>query len=177
MEIIHVLVSMSLSGITQRHRPYGHTLDNSHQALSVYQLCPAFLLREAVPGLPVTHICAEFGFPQLTRAWPTSLFFYFSKAWEKVFDWIMSLLNTRAQHLPTLCFRLNRFYSGTLLVCCREQWRNFLVRFLCADYGFPSTTVTTEIEASWDTQTQSATERCVRNERKWGLIPNGVIYS
>lgn len=56
MEIIHLLVSLSLSGISHQHRPYRHTLDNSHQALCVYQLCPAFLLKEAVPGLPVTHI-------------------------------------------------------------------------------------------------------------------------
>ena len=42
----------------------------------VYQLCPAFPLREAVPGLPVTHICAELDF----HSWPgrdplPSLFF------------------------------------------------------------------------------------------------------
>lgn len=66
MEIIHLLVTVSLNGIRlvsgHQHRPHRHTLDNSHQALSVYQLCPAFLLKEAVPELLVTHICAELDF-------------------------------------------------------------------------------------------------------------------
>lgn len=65
-EVIRVLVSVSLSGLRlfsgHQHWPPQHTLDNGHQAPSVYQLCAAFLLKEVVPGLKLTHICAELDF-------------------------------------------------------------------------------------------------------------------
>ena len=72
----------------------------------VYQLCPAFPLREAVPGLPVTHICAELDF----HSWPgrdplPSLFFLFSPSAQglgkKVSDWIIFHCHCWRLHLDS----------------------------------------------------------------------------
>lgn len=102
MDKIHLLVSMSLSEITLflGTAQASHTLDNSHQALSVCQLSPAFLLKEAVPGLLVTHICVELNFHSWPGCDPLPCLFIFPcfQGLGKVFDWTMfhghSLLNT-----------------------------------------------------------------------------------
>lgn len=134
----------------RQHGPYRDTSDNSHQALSVYQLCAAFVLKEAVPGLLVTHICAELDF----HSWPgrdplPSLFISPSVQGlgkKCLIEACSTFLVKHSSSTPPLdpfplsasaALGLNNFYSGTLLVCCRERRRNFLVRFCPMITGFP----------------------------------------
>lgn len=158
---------MSLSRITLQRWPYRHTLDNGHQALSVSHLCPAFLLKEAVPGLLVTHICAEWDF----HSWPgcdplPSLFIPTPsafKAWEN-----HVIIKHKSSTLP-LCASdhgAQSFYYGTLLVCRPEAAEEFLRQIFCVDYWFPSTAVTMEKEKQAETHQHTRRYGDERDGRK-----------
>lgn len=124
----------------------------------VYQLCPAFQLKEAVPGLLVTHICAELDFHSWPGRDPLPSLFCFSlssrpgkkKCLTESFSTVTAKDYTSTRSPPPALWYtgeqtkpsgLSNFYSGTLLVCCRERRRNFLVRFFfCLMItGFPPT--------------------------------------
>lgn len=102
------------------------------------------------------------------------------KEWENLFD-VTAAHNSSTPRLASfpLCdsvhegtnqaFGPNSFYSGTLMICCRAHYRNFLVRFCLLIMGFPLALL------PWSSKTHKHNCVCVRDERKQGVINVSVI--
>lgn len=172
---------MSLSRISHRHRPHRHTLDNSHQALSVYSLCSAFLLKEAVPGLLVTHICAELDFhswpgsdPLPSLFLPPSVWGLGKSVWLNHATVRYKSCTTSTCSLPSTGFRPR----GSIASIMRYCWfavessgrisKSDCVRWLWVSlyHGYHGEEKQVETHKH-----MLATHRAERNERKWGLMP------
>lgn len=159
MEIIHLLVSVSLSGITASgwlHRPYWHTLDNSHQALGDISFVQLFYWKK---------LCQDSWWQTSVMRWISTvgqgvthfpIFFYpfCRRPGKKCFieSCLVSTVTCDTPHTPPLApsplcdsghektnqaLRLDSFYFGILLVRCHKQQRNLLVRFCLVIMGFP----------------------------------------
>lgn len=197
MEIIHLLVSMSLSGITLFLGTSTGLTDTLWTIATRHRVCINF-----VQLFYWKKPCQDSWWHTSVLSWistadqgvthfPLFLFLPLFKAWEKKDHVQLSLLNTTTQHLHLLpsysglqhmksrvglnqASGLNNFYSGILLVCCCEQWRNFLVRFCLMIMGFPLPLLPWGWKQA-ETHRHSWRQRDVRNERKWGLIPVWVL--
>ncbi len=181
MEIIHLLVSMSLSGISLFLDTSAGLVDTLWTIATRHcvSTLSSFIERSCARTPGDTHL-RWVGFSQLTRVWPTSLSFYSSLCSGPGKKCLIELCPTVAvKHnsstpppapFPLFSAQANKtslrahsllFWDAAGLL----SWvvEECLSQSLSLDYGFSSTTVTMGIKPSWDTQTQLATERC----EKW----------
>lgn len=83
----------------------------------------------------------------------SSEFLHLFKAWENAFD--VTAAHTQQLAPFPLCAGARGsktslwFYSWTLMICCREHWRSFLVRFCWVITGFPLALLPWRRKHSW----------------------------
>lgn len=144
MEIIHLLVSMSLSGITLFLGTSTGLTNTLWTIATRHWVCINF-----VQLFNWKKPCQDSWWHTSVLSWtstadqgvthfPLFLFLPLFKSWEKkclIESCSTAKYNSLTHplvpfpHRTNQALGLNNFYSGILLICCHEQWRNFLVIF------------------------------------------------